>query len=54
MFDDISEKIEMFLVSLGISLNQMTPDDKKMVTLLLAFLLIAFAGSRALQLTQLR
>jgi hypothetical protein len=54
MFDDISEKIEMFLVALGISLNQITPEEKKMVTLLLVFLLVAFAGSRALQLTLLR
>ncbi|MDP9049299.1 MAG: hypothetical protein M3O31_01040 [Acidobacteriota bacterium] len=46
----IGEIIEEFLVSLGLALSRLSPEETSMVTLLLAFLLVAMAMSRFLAL----
>jgi hypothetical protein len=51
MFDRISELIEMFLVSLGITLNRISDEEKTMVTLFLASLAVAAVVSRVLKLS---
>jgi hypothetical protein len=50
MMDRISELIEMFLVSLGLALNRFTPEEKKIVTMFLASLIVAAVVSRVLHL----
>ena len=50
MFDRINEMITLFLVSLGQFLMRLSPDEKRMISLLLTFLLIAAAAMRVLQL----
>jgi hypothetical protein len=46
--DRIGEIIEQFLVALGLALSRLSPEETGMVTLLLAFLLVAMAMSRLL------
>lgn len=54
MFDRINELIEMFLVSLGITLNRISDEQKDMVTLFLASLAVAAVVSHMLQAAVLR
>ena len=54
MFDRIAELIEMFLVSLGITLNRISNEEKNMVTLFLASLAVAAVLSHALRITFVR
>ncbi len=54
MLDRINELIEMFLVSLGITLNRISDEEKTMVTLFLALLAAAAVMSHVLQATVLR
>ena len=54
MFDRINELIEMFLVSLGITLNRISDEQKTMVTLFLASLAVAAVASHMLQAAFLR
>jgi hypothetical protein len=51
--DQILELIERFLVSLGLALNQLSAEEKTMVTLLLAFLIVGAAAARGLQMAHL-
>ena len=52
MLDRISEMIAMFLVGLGQFLSRMTPEEESMITLLLAFMLIAATAARVLYVLQ--
>ena len=54
MFDRIVEMIEMFLVSLGIALNRISDQEKKMVTLFLASLAVAAVLSHVLRVAVVR
>jgi hypothetical protein len=49
MMDRIGEMIERFLVSLGLTLSRLSPEETRMVTLLLTFLLVAATITRVLQ-----
>jgi hypothetical protein len=49
MLDRLNEWIELFLVGLGQALSRLSADEKKMISLLLVFLLVAAAAARALQ-----
>ena len=51
MMDRIGEIIEQFLVSLGLTLSRLSPEENSMVTLLLTFLLVAAALSRVLSMS---
>lgn len=48
MLDRINEMITLFLVGLGQALARLSEEEKTMIGLLLAFLLVAAAASRAL------
>ena len=50
MLDRIQEMITLFLVGLGQHLSRLSADEKRMITLGLAFLMIAAAATRMLQL----
>ena len=49
MLDQINQLIERFLVGLGLALSRLSAEEKGMITLLLAFLLVATAAARALR-----
>jgi hypothetical protein len=49
MLDRLNELIEQFLVALGLTLSQLSPEEKTMITLLLTFLLVAAVVARFLQ-----
>jgi hypothetical protein len=53
MMDRIGQIIEQILVSLGLALSRLSPEEKGMVTLLLTFLLVAAAITRVLQMTHM-
>jgi hypothetical protein len=48
MLDRFTELIEQFLVGLGLTLSRLSSEEKTMVTLLLAFLLVAAAAAGVL------
>lgn len=48
MLERLSEIVTMFLVSLGQFLSRLTPEEESMITLFLAFLLIAAVAGRVL------
>lgn len=52
MLDRLNELIEQFLVGLGLTLSRLSTEEKRMITLLLAFLLIAAVASPALQMAR--
>jgi hypothetical protein len=52
MLDRFNELIEEFLVGLGLTLSQLSAEEKSMITLLLAFLLIAAVAAPALQMAR--
>jgi hypothetical protein len=49
MQDYFNQLIERFLVGLGMALSKLSAEEKNMITLLLAFLLVATAAARALR-----
>jgi uncharacterized protein YgfB (UPF0149 family) len=49
MLDRINQWIEQFLVGLGLALSRMSTEETTMVSLLLGFLVLAMAASRALR-----
>jgi hypothetical protein len=51
MLDRIGELLEMLLVGLGQFLQRLSSEEKTMIGLLLALLMLAAAMSRALQLS---
>ncbi len=51
MFDHIFEMLEMFLVNLGMSLSRISDQEKTMISLFLASLLVAAVVAHALLLT---
>ena len=53
MMDRISEMIAVFLVALGQQLMQLTPQQKRMITLFLASLFVAALAARVLRLAVL-
>jgi hypothetical protein len=53
MLDRLGELIEMFLVGLGQALSRLSSEEKTMITLLLAFLIVASAAAHALQMSHL-
>jgi hypothetical protein len=53
MLDRLNELIEQFLVGLGLTLSRLSAEEKRMITLLLAFLLIAAVAARALHMAHL-
>jgi hypothetical protein len=50
MLDRLNELIEELLVGLGLTLSALSKEEKTMITLLLAFLLLAAAAARVLHL----
>jgi hypothetical protein len=54
MMDRISEMIELFLVNLGMAANRISDEEKNMVTMFLASLIIAAAATHTLQAVYLR
>jgi hypothetical protein len=54
MMDRISEWIELLLVNLGMALTRISTEQRRMITLFLASLLLAAVAARALQLAVLR
>lgn len=53
MLDRLNELIEQFLVGLGLTLSQLSAEQKTMITLLLIFLVVAAAAARVLQMLPL-
>ncbi len=53
MMDRIAEWIELFLVNLGMALTRISAEQRRMITLFLASLLLAAVVARALQITVL-
>jgi hypothetical protein len=53
MLDRINEMIEMFLVGLGQALSRLSKEETRMITLLLAFLVLASVVGRVLQIAWL-
>ncbi len=49
MMDRIFEMIEIFLVNLGMALDRLSLDDKKMISYFLASLLVAAVTAQALR-----
>jgi hypothetical protein len=48
MLERLSELIERLLVTLGLTLSRLSPEQEKMISLLLTFLLIAAVVARVL------
>jgi hypothetical protein len=44
--------IERFLVGLGLAISRLSAEEKNMISLLLAFLLLAAVAARALRMVQ--
>ena len=54
MMDRISEWIELLLVNLGMALTRISTEQRRMITLFLASLLLAAVVARVLQMAVLR
>jgi hypothetical protein len=54
MMDRISEWIELLLVNLGMALARISTEQRRMITMFLASLLLAAVVARALQIAVLR
>jgi hypothetical protein len=53
VLDHFNELMERFLVGLGLAISRLSAEEKNMISLLLAFLLVATIAARALHMAHL-